>query len=200
MFYNTPMSPEVRVFGLSGSLRVGSLNSALLRAACELAPEGMEIQTYLGLRDLPLYDEDRDTDDPPEAVRDLRQQITAADALLIATPEYNYSIPGGLKNAIDWASRPYPMHSLRHKPVAVMGASMGNFGTVRAQLALRNVWLWTESIPVLKPEVHVFKAHERFDEHGTLIDEDTRTMVVALLESLVTMVHRARGEVLERAS
>jgi chromate reductase len=179
---------------VSGSLRAKSLNTGLLRAACELAPEGMEVTPYQRLRDLPLYDEDIDTDDPPEAVGDLRQQITEADAVLIVTPEYNYSIPGGLKNAIDWASKPFPAHSLRHKPVAVMGASPGNFGTLRAQLAFRHVWLWTESIPVIKPEVHVFRAHERFDADGNLTDEDTRALVVALLESLRTTVHRTRQD------
>jgi chromate reductase len=185
---------DLTFLGISGSLRKGSLNTALLRAAVELAPPGVTIEVYDGLRDIPPYDGDLDTDQPPEPVRDLRQRIHATDALLISTPEYNYSIPGVLKNAIDWASRPIAASALRHKPVATMGAAPGNFGTLRAQLALRQVWLWTESIPVMKPEVHVFRALERFDERGVLIDATTRALITQLLDALRNTVIRAQSQ------
>lgn len=178
------MTTDFTVLGMSGSLRAQSTNTSLLRAAIALAPPGIAVEPYSGLSDLPIYNEDLDTDDPPEPVVDLRRRITEADAVLFVTPEYNYSIPGGLKNAIDWASRPHPGSSLRFKPVAAMGASPGHFGTVRAQLALRQVWLWTESTPVTRPQVHVFRSHERFDDRGNLVDEDTMSMVVELLEAL----------------
>jgi chromate reductase len=183
---------NIRILGLSGSLRLGSLNTALLRAAVELAPTDIHIDIYEGLGDLPLYNADLDHDQPPEAVRDLRERIAGVDALLVATPEYNYSIPGVLKNALDWASRPVGTSVLRHKPVASMGAAPGNMGTVRAQLALRDVWLWTESIPVGKPEVHVFRALERFDGEGRLVDEMSRQLVTQLLEALRENVYRGR--------
>src|SRR5438067_10812763 len=121
------MSEHLTFFAVSGSLRKGSFNTSLLRTAAEVAPPGIEIQPFERIGELPIYNEDLDTDDPAEPVADLRRRIVAADAVLIATPEYNYSIPGGLKNLIDWASRPYPHHSLRRKPVAAMGASVGFF-------------------------------------------------------------------------
>jgi chromate reductase len=187
------MPEPVRVLGISGSLRAGSLNTRLLEAAIELAPAGMTIERYEGLRDLPYYDADLDGEEPPAAAAELRSRIAQADGLLIATPEYNYSIPGGLKNAIDWASRPAMTSVLVGKPVAVMGAAPGNFGTLRAQLALRQVWLWTQSVPVVRPEVHVFRAAERFDDDGRLVDEDTRALVVGLLEALGTVIERGHA-------
>lgn len=187
------MPDNLTFLGVSGSLRKGSLNTGLLRAAAELAPPGITVEVYGRLRDIPPYDLDLDTDEPPEPVADLRERIGAADGLLIATPEYNYSIPGVLKNALDWASRPVPGSVLRHKPVAVMGASPGNFGTIRAQLALRQVWLWTESVPVVRPEVHVFAALQRFDEHGTLTDQATRALITDLLEALRLTAIRTRA-------
>ncbi|MET7284077.1 NADPH-dependent FMN reductase [Kribbella sp. NPDC005582] len=141
---------------------------------------------------MPHYNGDLDTDEKlPAQVRDLRDRIRAADGLLIATPEYNYSIPGGLKNAIDWASRPSATSSLLHKPVAIIGAAPTNFGTVRAQLALRQVFVWTHSDVVVKPEVMVFRAHERFDEAGNLIDEGTITLVTDLVDALAGKIRQA---------
>lgn len=172
------------ILAISGSLRRDSLNTRLLQAAVEVAATDVRIDIFEGLADLPIFNEDLGIADSPRPVLELRERISAADALLIATPEYNYAIPGGLKNALDWASLPPGQHCLRGKPVAVMGASMGNFGTVRAQLSLRQVWLWTEAIPVTKPEVHVFRAHERFDEQGALIDQGTRALISDLLDSL----------------
>ena len=176
---------DLNILGISGSLRDGSLNTALLRAAQKFAPAGMAITEYEGLAELPYYNGDLDTEEKlPEQVRELRELIRAADGLLIATPEYNYSIPGGLKNLIDWASRPSATSSLLHKPVAIMGAAPTNFGTVRAQLALRQVFVWTHSDVVVKPEVMVFRAHERFDDAGNLTDEGTITLLQGLLDAL----------------
>ncbi|TDD58437.1 NAD(P)H-dependent oxidoreductase [Kribbella antibiotica] len=183
---------DIRILGISGSLRAGSLNTALLRAAQKHAPAGVTIELYDGLGELPHYNGDLDTDENlPESVRDLRERIRAADGVLFATPEYNYSIPGGLKNLIDWASRPAATSSLLHKPVAIMGAAPTNFGTVRAQLALRQVFVWTHSDVVVKPEVMAFKAHERFDEAGNLTDDDTITLVTSLVDALADKVRTA---------
>jgi chromate reductase len=186
------MTDQVNLLAISGSLRAGSFNSALLRAAADIAPPRTKISIYDRLGDLPPYNADMDREPAPEAVADLRRRIADADGLLIATPEYNYSIPGVLKNAIDWASRPVATNVLRHKPVAQMGAAPGNFGTVRAQLALRQVWLWTESRAVVKPEVHVFRAAERFNERGHLTDPTTRELVKQLLEELTIVVDDQR--------
>ncbi|MEV6522917.1 NADPH-dependent FMN reductase [Longispora sp. NPDC051575] len=180
---------DITVLGISGSLRAGSFNTALLRAARQLAPAGMTVELYEGLRDIPPYDGDTDTETPPEPVADLRRRISQADGVLFVTPEYNYSVPGVLKNAIDWASRPAGHSSLTHKPVAIMGASPGNFGAVRAQLALRQSFVWINARMVVQPEVMVFKAGERFDEHGTLTDTTTAALVRKLLDALATTIH-----------
>ncbi|MFB6725875.1 NADPH-dependent FMN reductase [Kribbella sp. NPDC056345] len=183
---------DLNILGISGSLRTGSLNTALLRAAQKHAPAGVTIELYDGLAELPYYNGDLDTEENlPEQARELRERIHAADGLLIATPEYNYSIPGGLKNAIDWASRPSATSSLLHRPVAIMGAAPTNFGTVRAQLALRQVFVWTRSDLVVKPEVMVFRAHERFDEAGNLVDEGTITLVTELVDALAAKIRNA---------
>jgi chromate reductase len=175
---------DFHVMGISGSLRAASLNSALLREAAASAPDGIAVEIYDRLADIPPYNEDNDGAGAPEPVLDLRRRIVAADGILIASPEYNYNIPGQLKNAIDWASRPAATSVLRHKPVALMGASPSPFGTVRAQLALRQVFLWIESTVVVRPEVHVYSAHTRFDDAGLLTDATTRGLTQELLESL----------------
>jgi chromate reductase len=179
---------DLRILGISGSLRADSHNSALLRAAAKFAPEGVSVQLYQGLRDLPPYDQDSDTEHVSAAVAELRRQISEADGVLIATPEYNYGVPGALKNAIDWASRPTPNSSLKGKPVAIMGAAPTNFGGVRAQLSLRQSFLWIDSLVVGKPEVIVFRSHERFDGEGNLVDESTRELIVGLLDALVVKI------------
>lgn len=183
---------KVSILGIVGSLRRESFNRRLIAAAVEVASSEIEIAVYERLAEVPPYNADIDGTESPEVVTDLRERIREADGLLIATPEYNYSIPGVLKNAIDWASRPVAASVLRHKPVAAMGAAPGNFGTVRAQLALRQCWLWTESIPVMKPEVHVFRAAERFDENGKLTDVVTRDLVAELLRALQTLILERR--------
>jgi chromate reductase, NAD(P)H dehydrogenase (quinone) len=160
----------VRVLGISGSLRRGSHNTRLLRAAAELLPAGVELEIYDGLRDLPLYDADIDGDPPPEAVARLRAAIAEADAVLVATPEYNASVPGVLKNAIDWASRPFRTNVLRGKPVAVMGASTGIFGAVWAQAEVRKI-LAHMGAAVIDRELAGGLAHELFDADGRVADE-----------------------------
>jgi len=184
---------NLHLLGFSGSLRRGSFNSALLRAAAELLPEGVALEV-LDLSPIPLYNRDVETAGTPEAVQNFKARIAAADALLIATPEYNYSIPGVLKNAIDWASRPPKDTPLSGKPLAIMGASGGGSGTMRAQMHLRHVAVFTNMLPLNKPEVYVTRAAEKFDAQGRLIDEPTRQRVRELLAALRDWTRRLRGE------
>jgi chromate reductase, NAD(P)H dehydrogenase (quinone) len=184
------MHEPIRILGFSGSLRKGSYNTALLRAAGGLIPEGTTLETF-DLSSIPPYNEDVRQTGFPDSVRDFRDRINAADALLVATPEYNYSIPGVLKNALDWASRP-PDPPLFGKPAAIMGASTGNFGTVRAQLHLRQVLVTLNMLPVNKPEVLVGHAKDKFNTEGRLTDEITRGFVRDLLEALVDWTKRIR--------
>jgi chromate reductase, NAD(P)H dehydrogenase (quinone) len=188
-----PRFRPVRVLGIAGSLRKGSYNKMLLRAATELAPEGMDLTTFERLVDVPLYNADLDADAGPEPVRALRAALAGADALLIATPEYNYSIPGVLKNAIDWASRPPATSPLRGMPAAIMGASAGLSGTVRAQLALRQAFVFTQTYALQAPEVVVARAAEKFDATGRLVDEKIRALLRAHLEALVAWTRKLRG-------
>jgi chromate reductase len=181
----------MRVLGISGSLRRDSHNTKLLRAAGELAQEhGAEFEAFDSLRAIPPYDEDDDVGDGPEAVTQLREAIAGADAVLFATPEYNSSIPGVLKNAVDWASRPLATNSLRNKPVAVIGASTGMFGAVWAQAELRKV-LGAAGARVTEVELAVGHAHEHLDAAGRLVDptqeEALRDSVRVLLGELVNV-------------
>ncbi len=183
----------IEVCGIAGSLRSGSFNKALLRAAQELAPAAMRIRFFDRLEQVPLFDADREAMGDPEAVTALKKAIGEADALLVATPEYNYSIPGVLKNAVDWASRAGGGKSvLAGKPAAIMGVSQGMFGTVRAQLALRQALHGTGTYVLPRPEVHVARAQEKFDAAGVLTDEATRKLVRQLLEALAAWVGRFR--------
>jgi len=177
----------MRVLGISGSLRAGSYNTQLLRAARELLPDGVELELYDGLRELPPYDQDVEDAATPASVEDLRDRIADADALLIATPEYNGSIPGVLKNAIDWASRPVGQASLRSKPVAVIGASTGAFGGVWAQAELRKV-LGIAGARIVEGEVAISHAQERFDTHGRLVDPEYRSQLGELLRDLTAQI------------
>ncbi|MEU4068106.1 NADPH-dependent FMN reductase [Streptomyces wedmorensis] len=176
------------ILAISGSLRADSHNTQLLRAAQKFNPGGMDIEIYDGLRDIPPYDVDLDTPDlRPAAVQELRRRVAEADGMLIATPEFNYSIPGVLKNALDWLSTDWTRTEglpMRRKPTAILGAGPGAFGTVRAQLALRQILVCTDNDVVVKPEVHVFRSHERFDADGNLTDEDTITLLQDLLTAL----------------
>ena len=183
----------MKILGLSGSLRAASHHPALLRAAADLAPHGMTVELYERMRELPPYDQDTDTDVAPEPVADLRRRIREADGVLIATPEYNYGVPGVLKNAIDWASRPAADSSLQGKPLAIMGAAPTNFGTVRAQLVLRQCFLWIDARVVGKPEVVVFRSQDRFDAAGNLVDERTKGLVSDLLLALGAKVRETEA-------
>ena len=184
----------LRVLGIAGSLRVNSYNKALLRAALELAPATMEIRPF-DLDAIPLYNGDVEERGDPEPVAALKAAIREADALLIATPEYNYGVPGVLKNAIDWASRAARGERpvLSGKPVAIMGASPGPGGTIRAQLQLRQAFVFTQTYALAAPEVAVSRAHEKFDATGRLTDEPTREYVKKLLLRLADWAPRVRG-------
>jgi chromate reductase len=178
----------VRVLAISGSLRQGSYNRGLLRAAQELAPPGTEIELY-EIGDLPFYHGDVEEAGVPDVVRRFREAIDRADALLLATPEYNRGTSGVLKNAIDWASRPARQSVLDGKPVAVMGATPGISGTANAQRQLREALLFPGA-QTLPQEVLVSRAAERFDEQGNLLDPETRAEVRVLLEELESWVER----------
>jgi chromate reductase len=180
----------LNVLGISGSLRKGSYNTASLRAAQELAPPGMTIE-IADIAALPLYNEDVKAVGFPPPVQHLRQRIAAADALLFATPEYNYSMSGVLKNAIDWASRP-PDQPFNDKPAAIMGASPGVTGTARAQYHLRQSCVFLNMHLVNRPEVMIGAAASRFDAEGRLTDEATRGFVLDLLVALAAWTARLR--------
>ncbi len=172
----------LRVLGIAGSLRSGSYNRGLIEAAKELAPPSMAVESF-DLTAIPIYNEDLRQAGLPAPVVALREAIAAADALLIATPEYNYSIPGVLKNAIDWASRP-PDQPFDKKPVAIMGASPARVGTARAQYHLRQCFVFLNAFVINKPEVMVAGAPDLFDDFGRLTDETTREFVAKLLVAL----------------
>ena len=174
---------KLSVLGIAGSLRAGSFNRALLRAGQELAPPGMEITTF-DLAPIPLYNGDVEAEGDPEPVAALKAAIRQADALLIVTPEYNFGVPGVLKNAIDWASRPPRSSALHGKQAAIMGATPGMGGTVRAQMQLRQAFVFTQTCAVLSPEILVARAGEKFDASGRLTDEKTRQFVGQLLQAL----------------
>jgi chromate reductase, NAD(P)H dehydrogenase (quinone) len=184
----------MRVLGLSGSLRRGSHNRALLRAAAATLPLGVELVEWDRVAELPAYDEDLDTAPAPEPVRALREAIAGADAILIATPEYNASLPGALKNALDWASRPHAESPLRGKPAAVVGASTGLFGAVWAQAEARKV-LAAIGASVLERELPVGQAHDAWAPDGTLLDPETRAALGAIVRELVDRAaHAALAE------
>ena len=181
-------SSTVRILGIAGSLRKGSFNRAALRVAQTLVPADATLDIF-DLEGIPPFNEDDEKTLPPR-VAELKAGIRAADAVLIVTPEYNYSIPGVLKNAIDWGSRPYGDNAWDGKPVAVMGASVGALGTARAQYHLRQTFIFLNMYPLNKPEVMISTAAQRFDERGHLTDEDTRKRIGELLVALVAWTRR----------
>jgi chromate reductase, NAD(P)H dehydrogenase (quinone) len=182
----------MRVLGLSGSLRRDSHNTALLRHAGDLfEAEGAEFEIYNGLRDIPPYDEDDDAVGAPDAVSRIREAVRAADAVFFVTPEYNSSIPGALKNALDWLSRPFVTNPLRYKPVAVIGASSGMFGAVWAQAELRKV-LGAIGARVTEGEVAVGNAGERFDENGRLSEPNLEQEVHEVIATLLSDAQSAK--------
>jgi chromate reductase len=175
-------APALTFLGISGSLRAKSLNTAALHAAAALLPEGVSLK-FADLADIPLYHGDVEAQGLPAPVQALRAQIKAADALLICSPEYNYSVPGVLKNAIDWASRP-PEQPFAGKPIAIMGASPGMLGSARAQYHLRQVFIFMDGKVLNKPEVMIPGAMGKFDADGKLTDEPTRQAIAAQLVAL----------------
>ncbi|MEU8781127.1 NADPH-dependent FMN reductase [Streptomyces sp. NPDC048637] len=182
---------ELNVLALSGSLRRNSYNTALLHAARKLTPVGLAIELDHELGGLPLYNQDLDGDTPPESVTALRRRVADADALLIATPEHNASVPAALKSAVDWISTA-PQQPLRGKPVAVVGASPGQFGTVRAQLALRQILASVGADAVSKPDVTVFHCDTRFSDDGVLTDTYTIDLLRGLLDALLIKARAAQ--------
>lgn len=184
------MNSEIRILGISGSLRQQSYNTAVLRAAVGLAPEGVAIETF-ELDGIPPFNQDEESN-PPAKVLELKRSVRAADGILFVTPEYNYSVPGVLKNAIDWASRPYGDNVWDRKPAAIMGASIGAIGTARAQYHLRQIFVFLNVFPVNQPEVMIGNAAQRFDTEGNLADETTKDYMRQLLVNLVELIRRVR--------
>ena len=182
------MSKPVRILGIAGSVRNKSFNRAALRAATELVPEGATIETF-ELDGIPAFNQD-DEQKPPAKVTELKKRIREADAILIVTPEYNYSIPGVLKNAIDWASRPYGDSAWNGKPAAIMGASVGVIGTARAQYHLRQMMVFLNMFPINQPEVMIGNAQDRFDAEGNLTHDATKEFIRQLLQNLVEWTRR----------
>ena len=191
------MNDEIRLAGISGSLRKDSFNTMLLKATAQLLPEGVAL-AFVSIADIPLYNADLDLPDAtqrPESVQRFRDMLAAADGLVIASPEYNYAIPGGLKNAIDWASRGKDS-PLLHKPIALIGATPGLWGTVRMQMNFYSIFLYLDMKPVYKPEVLVAQAEKKFDKKGNLIDEMAKKLIREKMEALKEVIIHSRAEIL----
>jgi len=184
------MESTVTVLGIAGSLRKGSLNRAALRAVQALAPEGVRVEIF-DLDGIPLYNQD-DENAPPPGVVELKARVRAADAVLFVTPEYNHSIPGVLKNAVDWGSRPYGDSCWQRKPVAVMGASPSPLGTVRAQHHLRQILVDLDMHLLNQPEVLIYGAAQKFDAAGNLTDEHTAKSIQNMLAALAAWTRKLR--------
>lgn len=185
------MNEKITILGFAGSLRKGSYNRALLRAAAELAPGDANLEIF-ELEGIPPFNADLESS-PSEKVKEFKSKIKAADAILMVTPEYNYSVPGVLKNAIDWASRPYGDSAWEGKPVAIMSASTGMLGGARAQYHLRQTFIFLKMYPVNSPEVFVTFAAQKFDDKGTLLDEKTKELIRALLNALVAWTRKLKA-------
>lgn len=186
------MDSVVQILGISGSLRKESFNTMLLKEAARLAPEGANL-IFADIGDFPLYNQDIDASGPVAAVQRVKDQVAASDAVLICTPEYNFGLPGPLKNAIDWLSRPAGQSPLIGKALGIMGASPGMLGTVRAQVSLRQTAVFLDMHPLNKPEVFIARAHEKFDSDGRLADEATAAIVGRLLEALRDWARKIRA-------
>jgi chromate reductase, NAD(P)H dehydrogenase (quinone) len=176
------MGEIIRILGFAGRLRKQSYNRSALRAAVTLVPEEAQLDRF-ELDNIPPYNQDHERE-PPHAVRAFKAAVKAADAILIVSPEYNYSVPGVLKNAIDWASRPYGDNAWDGKTVGVMGASVGMLGTARAQYHLRQMFVFLNMFPLNQPEVMIAYAEDRFDDKGNLKDQETTQKIRQLLKSL----------------
>ena len=182
------MTKTVHILGIAGSLRRESYNRAALRAATQLAPEGAVVEIF-EIDDIPGFNQD-DEQNPPAKVVELKRRVRETDAVLFVTPEYNYSITGVLKNAIDWASRPYGDSAWNGKPAAIMGASVGLIGTARAQYHLRQMMVFLNMFPVNQPEVMIGNASKRFDSEGNFTDEATKDFIRQLLQNLAEWTRR----------
>jgi len=185
------MATKLRILGISGSLRAGSYNTAALQAAVELCPDDAGIEIY-DIAGFDQFNQDREAN-PPEKVVEFKAAIRAADAVVFSSPEYNYSVPGVLKNAIDWASRPYGDSAWDGKPALIMGAAGGAIGTARMQYHLRQIMVFLNMHPLNKPEVMINNCVGKFDENGKLIDEKTREFLREALEALVHWTRRLRS-------
>lgn len=185
------MARTTRILGIAGSLREGSFNRAALRACNQLLPADTSLEIF-DLRGIPGFSEDDEKNPPPKVV-ELKHKIREADAILFMTPEYNYSVPGVLKNAIDWASRPYGDSAWNGKPAAIMGASIGTLGTARAQYHLRQIMIFLNMFPINQPEVMIGQAGNRFDQDGNLTDESTRDHIRKGLAALVAWTQRLQA-------
>jgi chromate reductase len=190
------MGDNIRILGIAGSLRAKSYNRAALRAAQHLVPEGSQLDVF-DLEGIPPFNQDEEQR-PPDRVVELKKAVRAADAILFVTPEYNYSVPGVLKNAIDWASRPHGDNAWDDKAVAVMGASIGALGSARAQYHLRQTFVFLNMHPLNQPEVMISKAATRFDDHGKLVEQTTIELISRLLENLVAWTRRLQPETVTR--
>ncbi len=184
------MEKQIKILSFAGSLRAGSYNKALIRAAIEVAPPNVKIEVF-DLEGIPPFIQDLENNPPPK-VAEFKDKIRDADALLIATPEYNYSIPGVLKNALDWASRPKTTTPLDGKPVALMSASTGRLGGARAQYHLRQTFVFLNMHPVNRPEVMLSSAHENVDVNGNLTNEQTKTLIRQLIEALASWTKKLK--------
>jgi chromate reductase len=180
------MAEPLKILGIAGSLRKASWNRGALRAAQQLAPEGMKIEIF-DLDGIPAFNQD-DEQNPPPRVTELKKRIREADAILFVTPEYNYGLPGVLKNAIDWASRPYGDNAWNGKPAAIMSAAMSMGGGVRAQYQLRQSFVFLNVDAVLQPEVAIGNGTERFDQQGNLKDEASKKLIGQLLQNLAQKI------------
>ncbi|HXZ30219.1 MAG TPA: NAD(P)H-dependent oxidoreductase [Dehalococcoidia bacterium] len=181
----------LNILGFAGSLRTGSYNRALLRVAADLVPKDAKLDIF-DLEGIPPFNQDLENS-MPKIVKEFKAKIRSADAILVATPEHNYSMPGVLKNAIDWASRPYGDNSFEGKPVAMMSASTGMLGGARAQYQLRQVFVFLNMHPLNKPEVFVAFANQKFDEKGNLTDEQTKEFIKQLLQALVAWTRKLKS-------
>ena len=181
---------KIKIFAFAGSLRKGSYNKAILRAAAKLLPQNAEMEIF-DLEGIPLFNQDLERQALAK-IKELKEKIKAADAILIATAEYNYSIPGVLKNAIDWASRPYGDNSFDSKPLAIMGASTGSIATARAQYHLRQSCVFLNMHPLNKPEVMIGMVQEKLDENGELKDEKTKEIIKSMLVNLIDLTKQLR--------
>ncbi len=182
------MNEPIKILGIAGSLRRQSYNRSALRTAAQLVPEGVTLEIF-ELDGIPGFNQDHEQD-PPAKVAEFKRKIREAGAILFVTPEYNYSVPGVLKNAIDWASRPYGDNAWNGKPAAIMGASIGGIGTARAQYHLRQIMVFLNMFPLNQPEVMIGNAADRFDEQGHLTDDTTKEYISRLLQNLVEWTRR----------